>query len=84
MSHPADRVAAIATGIGVGVIAFMLTWTIGARITEQMLERPTSAYVAMATALVVCVVVSVVAVRRLQRSVNRSVQQRDDQVAATS
>lgn len=46
----ADRIAARATGIGAGLITFMLTWTIGARIAEHIFEAPTSAYVAMITA----------------------------------
>ncbi|MGE0304994.1 MAG: hypothetical protein AB7N61_20550 [Acidimicrobiia bacterium] len=46
----ADRIAARATGFGAGLITFMLTWTIGARITEHVFEAPTSAYVAMITA----------------------------------
>lgn len=81
MKSKADQVSAIATGIGIGLIAFMVTWTVGARVTERMLDRPTSAYVAMATAILVGVAVSAVASRRLLRSVGRDATQEE---AATS
>ena len=42
-----DVVGARATGIGVGLIVFMLTWSIGARITERILDAPAHAYLAM-------------------------------------
>jgi hypothetical protein len=54
----ADRVAAGATAIGVGLISFMLTWTIGARITERLFQGAAGAYVAMATAIVVGIAVT--------------------------
>lgn len=54
----ADRIAARATGFGFGLIAFMLTWIVSARITERVLDGPMSAYVAMTLAIAVCIVVT--------------------------
>lgn len=68
-AHRADRVAASATGFGIGLIAFMLTWTIGARATNPVLETPANAYVAMIIAIAVGVVVTLLAGRRLQATV---------------
>jgi len=67
--HRPDRVAARATGLGIGLIAFMLTWTIGARATTSVLEAPANAYVAMFIAIVVGVAVTLLAGRRLQAAV---------------
>lgn len=63
----ADRVAARATGVGIGVLAFMITWLVGARVTEQLWGPPASAVVAMAIAVVLGIAVAVVAGRRLVR-----------------
>ncbi|TPW12246.1 MAG: hypothetical protein FD127_2754 [Acidimicrobiaceae bacterium] len=65
----ADAIAARATGLGIGLITFMLVWTVGARITERMLDGPTSAYVAMGIALAVGVLTTVVAGHRLSAAV---------------
>lgn len=54
----ADRIAARATGFGFGLVAFMLTWIVSARITERVLDGPMSAYVAMTLAIAVCIVVT--------------------------
>jgi hypothetical protein len=64
----ADRIAALATGVGVGLMTFMLTWTIAARITERMLATPTSAYVAMVGALCAGAVVTILTGRRLSNT----------------
>ncbi len=64
----ADRIAVHATGVGIGLISFMVTWIIAARITERMLDTPTNAYVAMVVALGTGAVVAVVASRRLGRT----------------
>jgi len=61
----ADRVAARATGVGVGLLPFMLAWLVGVRVTEQLWGPPSSAVVAMAIAVATGIVVSVVAGRRL-------------------
>ena len=63
----ADRVAARATGVGVGLLAFMIAWLVGARVTEQIWGPPSSAVVAMAIAVSVGIVVSAVAGHRLVR-----------------
>ena len=63
----ADRLAARATGVGVGLLAFMIAWLVGARVTELIWGPPSSAVVAMALAVVIGIVVAVVAGRRLVR-----------------
>jgi hypothetical protein len=68
----ADRIAARATGFGAGLITFMLTWTGGARVTERLVEAPTSAYVAMVTAFCVGIAVTLVVGHRLVTSVERA------------
>ena len=66
----ADRIAARATGLGAGLITFMLTWTLGARITERILDTPNSAYAAMIIALVAGVTATLRISHRLVSSVN--------------
>lgn len=61
----ADRVAARVTGVGVGLLAFMIAWLVGARVTERIWGPPSSAVVAMAIALIAGILVSVVAGHRL-------------------
>ncbi|MBI4884292.1 MAG: hypothetical protein HY826_09600 [Actinobacteria bacterium] len=61
----ADRVAARATGFGVGLIVFMLTWTIGARVIERFVDEPNSAYAAMAIAFIAGTAATVLVGRRL-------------------
>lgn len=63
----ADRVAALATGVGVGLLAFMIVWLVGARVTGLIWGPPSSAVVALVTAAVSGIVVAVVAGRRLNR-----------------
>jgi len=63
----ADRVAARATGVGVGLLAFMTTWLIGARVTEQVWGPPSSAVVALVLSVVVGILVAIVAGHRLLR-----------------
>ena len=43
----ADRVAARATGVGVGVLALMITRLVGARVAAQIWGPPSSAVAAM-------------------------------------
>jgi hypothetical protein len=64
----ADVVAARATGLGVGLIVFMLTWSIGARITERILDAPAHAYTAMGVALLAGAVTAVRTGHRLARA----------------
>jgi hypothetical protein len=61
----AERVAARAAGLGIGLIVFMLTWTLGARITERFMDSPEHAYLAMGIALVAGAVSTVRAGHRL-------------------
>lgn len=63
----ADRVAARAIGVGIGLLAFVIAWLVGARVTEQLWGPPSSAVVAMAIAVATGIVVSVVAGHRLVR-----------------
>lgn len=67
----ADRVAARATGIGIGLIAFITTWTVGARITEHLWGPPADAYVAMAGAILTGIAVALRAGRRLDTNTSR-------------
>lgn len=83
VSHRADQVSAIATGIGIGLMSFMVTWTAGARVTERMFERPTSAYVAMGTAILVGVLVSALAAWRLLRTLRSRATDADNGVTIT-
>lgn len=64
----ADLIAARATGLGVGLIVFMLTWSIGARITERILDAPAHAYVAMSMAVLAGAVAAACAGHRLGRT----------------
>lgn len=65
----ADRVAATATGLGAGLVAFMLSWIISARISERLIDPPGSAYAAMAGALCIGAIVTVWVGHRLRASV---------------
>jgi hypothetical protein len=51
-STRADHVAARAVGVGIGLIVFILTWTLAARVAETVLDPPLHAYVAMGLAVV--------------------------------
>jgi hypothetical protein len=66
-SPKADRVAAQATGVGVGFIALMLAWLVGARVFERIWGQPAAAYVALAVAVLVGLGVAAWAVRRFVR-----------------
>lgn len=67
----ADRVAAWATGIGIGTAAFTVTWLLANRLLTMFLSSPTGPLAAMATAILVGVVVAVGQGRRLSRSVQQ-------------
>jgi hypothetical protein len=47
----AERVAAWATGVGVGLAVFMISWLIGSRIAALWWEAPVAPVVAMLVAL---------------------------------
>ena len=65
-----DRVAAHATGVGIGLITFMVTWLVGAQLTEHLWGPPAAAIVAMVTAIIVGIATTIVAGRRLLRTVD--------------
>ncbi|MBN9103720.1 MAG: hypothetical protein J0I14_01835 [Propionibacteriaceae bacterium] len=46
----ADRVYAWATATGEGLVAFMITWLVAARLMEMVLPEPLAANTAMAVA----------------------------------
>jgi cytochrome bd-type quinol oxidase subunit 2 len=63
----ADRVAAWATGIGLGAMVFMVTWLLGNRVSTKLFSVPTGPVVAMAAAVLGGIVVAVWQGRRLAR-----------------
>ena len=67
--EPADRIAARATGAGIGLIALMLTWLIGNRLAGLVWDPPVGPTVAFVGALVVGAVVGVTAGAVLVRRV---------------
>lgn len=67
----ADSVAAWAAGIGVGLIALMLTWIVGNRIAMVVWDGPVGPTVAFVGAIVAGIAVAVVAGVRLVRSGRR-------------
>lgn len=69
--HLADRIAAWAAGIGVGLIAMMLTWLAGARLAGLAWEPPIGPTVAFVTAIVVGLAVAGWWAVRLDRRVRR-------------
>jgi hypothetical protein len=68
--HP-NAVAAWATGLGVGLAALALTWSIGRRIGEFIWDRSTGAIAGLGIAIVVGAVATVVVGRHLSRPVIR-------------
>jgi len=56
-------------GIGVGLIALQLTWLVANRIASLVWDPPVGPTVDSSTAVVVAVVASVIAGRRLLKSV---------------
>ncbi len=81
-NHKADRVAAQATGVGVGFIALMVTWLIGARLFERVWGQPSAAYVALATAVLVGVGAGAWAARRLVRVALKEIEVQESRGAA--
>jgi hypothetical protein len=67
----ADGVAAWAVGIGVGLIALMLTWIVGNRIAMVVWDAPVGPTVAFVGAILVGIVATVVAGIQLVRSGRR-------------
>lgn len=67
----ADRVSAWAVGVGVGLIAMMLTWLIGNRVATLAWDPPVGPTVALIAAIVVGMLATSIAGVRLDRSVPR-------------
>jgi hypothetical protein len=65
----ADRVAAWATGSGIGLMALMVTWLIGNRLAALAWDPPVGPTVAFVGAILVGAVTAVVSGRRLARRV---------------
>jgi hypothetical protein len=61
-------IAARVTGIGIGLLVFMVTWLIGARLAEMIWETPVGPVIAMVTALAVGSLTAVMSGRRLASS----------------
>lgn len=61
----ADVIAARFTGVGFGLVAFMLAWTVGARVTDRVWGPPSGAFAAMGVALLIGAVTAFAAGRRL-------------------
>jgi len=64
-SSRADFVAAIAIGIGVGLIALQLTWLIANRLASLVWEAPLGPTIAFSLAMLTGIVVSIIVGRRL-------------------
>jgi hypothetical protein len=64
----ADLVAARVTGIGIGLVVFMVTWLVGNRLTGLIWDAPVGPVVAMVTAIAAGTLVAVLAGRRLTAS----------------
>jgi hypothetical protein len=67
----ANGVAAWAVGIGVGLIALMLTWIVGNRIATVVWDAPVGPTVAFVGAILVGIVATVIAGIRLVQSGRR-------------
>lgn len=67
----ADRVSAWAVGVGVGLIAMMLTWLIGNRLAALAWDPPVGPTVALISAVGAGLITACIAGLRLDRSVRR-------------
>jgi hypothetical protein len=63
----ADRVAAWATGVGIGLVALMTTWLVGNRLAELIWEPPLGPILALCLAILVGAITAAVSGRRLSR-----------------
>jgi hypothetical protein len=63
----ADRLAAWATGIGIGLIALMVAWLIGSRLAGLVWGPPLGPIVAFLGAIVVGAATAVISGQRLAR-----------------
>jgi apolipoprotein N-acyltransferase len=69
-SRRPDLVSAYAIGVGAGLVALQITWLILNRLTSLVWGPPVGPTVAFGMAVVVGIIVSVIAGRRLARSVD--------------
>lgn len=67
-----EVVAAQVVGVGIGLIALMLTWIVGSRLAELAWDGPVGPVVALSAAVVVGVVTSIVFARRLAERAGRA------------
>jgi len=65
----ADQLAAWTTGLGVGLVALMLTWLVGHRLAGLIWDPPTGPIVGLGTAMLVGVTTTLIAGRRLSQTV---------------
>jgi hypothetical protein len=61
----ADRVAAWATGVGVGLVVFMVSWLVWNRVLDMIFSAPTGPVVAMTMAVLTGAAVAIRQGRRL-------------------
>jgi len=71
-SSRADSVSAYAIGVGAGLVALQVTWLILNRLSSLVWDPPVGPTVAFVSAIVVGIIVSIIAGRRLARSATRS------------
>jgi len=67
----ADRVSAWVVGVGIGLIAMMVSWLLGNRIASLAWVPPVGPTVALSAAIGVGMLATTIAGRRLDRSVRR-------------
>ena len=67
----ADRVSAWAVGVGIGLIAMMVSWLVGNRLASLAWDPPVGPTVALSVAIGVGMLATTIAGRRLDRSVRR-------------
>jgi apolipoprotein N-acyltransferase len=68
-SRRPDLVSAYAIGVGAGLVALQITWLVLNRLTSLVWGPPVGPIIAFVSAIIVGIIVSVIAGRRLARSV---------------
>jgi len=66
-----EVVAAQGVGVGIGLLALMVTWLVGSRLVELVWEPPVGPVVALSAAVVVGIVTSIAFARRLAERARR-------------
>jgi hypothetical protein len=69
-SSRADLVSAYAIGVGAGLVALQVAWLILNRLTGLVWGPPLGPTIAFGSAIIVGIVVSIIAGKRLARTVN--------------